>query len=233
MSEKKPVSKDATPDRALFFELDMLAVPGWSFLYETLKKVLGGHDIKLTLPLFAKYFAGKSVGVALRRLAAGYEKPELTGNEVLEAVKTGYGAAVTSADKAKPGVDMLLRDVRSHGIKLGAVTCLDNDAVEHVLSLLGLSADDVHIMKSEYCGRAAPTARDWLMLAKEMQVSVALCTAAATSAASCKAALCSGLRCFAVPGRMTAYQDFSGVDFVFDSLEGDAEELVLKLVEAY
>jgi beta-phosphoglucomutase-like phosphatase (HAD superfamily) len=101
------------------------------------------------------------------------------------------------------------------------------------LEKLKLSADDIYIANAERCGRAAPTAQDWLQLAKEMGISTALCTVAATSASSSKAALCAGMRCFAVPDRLTAFQDFSGADYVIESLDDEVEELVLKLVEAF
>lgn len=223
----------AEPERALFFELELLAVSGWSFLYESLKEILAKYDVKMTVPLFSRYFATKSPEIGLRTLAADLEKPQLAEPEVAEAVRAGYVAGIRNAAGARDGLEKLMKDLRGHGILLGALTCMDDVVVVELLAKLGLSQDDIHIMKSEHCGRAAPTAQDWLQLAKQMQASTALCTVAAVSSSSCKAALCAGMRCFAVPDRLTDYQDFGGADFVISSIDDEIEELVLKLVEAF
>jgi len=229
----KKMTVVSVPERALFFELEFLAVSGWSFLYEAVKSVLSEYKIKMTLPLFSQYFASKSPAVALRRMAADYENEVLAESDVLDAVKAAYVEGVKTKGKVSKGLVKLISDLRGHGISLGALTCLDQESVAAILEQLKLSADDIYVMESEHCGRAAPTAQDWLKLAKEMQASTALCTVAATSASSCKAALCAGMRCFAVPDRLTAFHDFSGADYVIESLDDDAEELVLKLVEAF
>jgi beta-phosphoglucomutase-like phosphatase (HAD superfamily) len=229
----KKMTEVNAPERALFFELEFLAVSGWSFLYDAVKSVLSGYKIKMTLPLFSQYFAGKSPAFALRRMAADYENDALAESDVLDAVKTAYVETMKSKGKVSEGLVKLISDLRGHGISLGALTCLDQETVSVILEQLKLSPDDIYVMESEHCGRAAPTAQDWLKLAKDMQASTTLCTVAATSASSCKAALCAGMRCFAVPDRLTAFHDFSGADYVIESLDDGAEELVMKLIEAF
>ncbi len=233
MSTKSDNVEVEEPERALLFELEFLAVSGWTYLYEALKSVLADKGVKFTLPLFARYFSKKSLLGSLKQMAADFENEALAESETLDAIKALYVESVKSAKDIKPGVADLIKDLRKNDISLGALTCMDQEVVDVILKKLGLSEDDIFIQSLEYCGRTSPSAQDWLRLAKEMQVSVALCTVAATSAASSKAALCAGMRCFALPDKLTAYQDFGGSDYIFDSLDRDAEELVLKLVEAF
>jgi beta-phosphoglucomutase-like phosphatase (HAD superfamily) len=221
------------PARALIFELELLAVSGWSFLYDALKEVLPAHGVKVTIPVFSRYFASRSPELALKQMAVDLEKPELSGGEVMAAVKEAYVSRVKGADGVRDGLVKLIGDLRKHDIKLGALTCMEDDVVAGILEKLGLTSDDIMVLKSEHCGRAAPTAQDWLRLAKKMQISTSLCTVATTSSSSSKAALCSGMRCFAVPDKMTEFHDFGGADYVVSSLDEEVEELVVKLVEAF
>ena len=226
-------SDSSEPMRALFFELELLATSGREFLYSAAEKVLSKHDIALTPALFARYFVPSSLTTAVRRLGADRGTPELSSDGVCDAIRSVYVEMIQHDDHENRGLIALTHDLRSHGIELGALTCLDQDSVANLLEKLNLSPDDIHIMAARDHGRAFPTAQDWLTLAKQMGTSTALCTVAATSAAACKSALCAGMRCFAVPDSLTSFQDFSGADYVIESLDIAAEKLVLKLVEAF
>ena len=221
------------PSRALFFELEFLATAGWTFLYEAVKPTLAEHDIDVTPAVFSQYFTLQSLPGALKRLGADRGVPSLTNNGVLAAIQTAYVQAIKTDDHKNKGLIALTHDLRKHGVELGALTCLDKDGVAQLLEKLNLAPEDIHVMEAEDHGKAFPTAQDWLKLAKEMETSTALCTVAATSAAACKSALCAGMRCFAVPHALTSFHDFSGADYVIESLDIAAEKLVLKLVEAF
>ncbi len=232
MGSEKSVEVSA-PERALFFELEFLAVSGWTFMYEAVKVVLAEHKVKMTIPMFAKYFAKKSPAAAVNSIALDLEIESLADDSVMDKIRAAYIEGIKTKGSCSKGLIKLIGDLKKHGIKLGALTCLDQDVVDGILKKLKLSSDDIYIMNSEHCSRAVPTAQDWLQLAKETGESTTLCTVASTSAFSTKAALCAGMRCFAIPDKMTAFQDFSGADYVIDSLDDEAEELVLKLIEAF
>ncbi len=232
-SETKEVAGVEEPSRALFFELEFLATSGWTFLYEAVKTTLAEHDIDVTPAVFSQYFTLHSLPVALKRLGDARGIASLSKNGVRAAIQSTYVEAIKSDDHKNKGLIALTHDLQKHGIELGALTCLDREGVTQLLEKLDLGPDDVHVMEAEDHGKAFPTAQDWLKLAKEMEASTALCTVAATSAAACKSALCAGMRCFAVPNELTAFQDFSGADYVIESLDIAAEKLVLKLVEAF
>ncbi len=221
------------PSRALFFELEFLATSGWWFLYGAVKETLAEYDIDVTPIVFSQYFTTQSMAGALRRLGQARGVSALSKNGVQSAIQAAYVDAIKTDDHRNKGLIALTHDLRKHGIELGALTCLKNDAAAGLLEQLNLTSDDVHVMAAEDHGKAFPTAQDWLKLAKQMQASTALCTVAATSAAACKSALSAGMRCFAVPNDLTAFHDFSGADYVIESLDIAAEKLVLKLIEAF
>jgi beta-phosphoglucomutase-like phosphatase (HAD superfamily) len=202
-------------------------------MYEAVKEVLSEHKVKLTIPMFAKYFAKKSPAVAVKSIAQDFEVDSLAANGVIDKIRDTYVNLINTKGSCSKGLVKLIGELRERGIKLGALTCLDQDSVDGILAKLKLTSDDICIMPSQHCGRAVPTAQDWLQLAKETGESTTLCTVASTSAFSTKAALCAGMRCFAIPDKMTAFQDFSGADYVIDSLDDEAEDFVLKLIEAF
>lgn len=232
-SDVKEMGGTEEPARALFFELEFLATSGWAFLYDAVKTTLAEHDIDVTPPVFSQYFTTQSLPMALKRLGADRGVSSLSKNGVRAAIRAAYVEAIRNDDHKNKGLIALTHDLRTHGIALGALTCLDRDGVSELLGKLNLGSDDIHVMETEDHGKAFPTAQEWLKLAKQMEASTALCTVAATSAGACKSALCAGMRCFAVPNDLTAFQDFSGADYVIESLDIAAEKLVLKLVEAF
>jgi beta-phosphoglucomutase-like phosphatase (HAD superfamily) len=221
------------PSRALFFELEFLATSGRTFLCEAVQSVLKGLGVKLTPILFAQYFLKYPLAMALKRLGAELGVAAVISPAVEVDIMNRYVSSIKGDHHTNKGLIALTQDLRKHGIRLGALTCLDKDCVRGLLEQLKLGPDDVYVMAAEDHGKAFPTAQDWLKLAKEMDASTALCTVAGTSAAACKSALCAGMRCFAVPDALTAFQDFSGADYVIESLDMAAEKLVLKLVEAF
>ena len=223
----------AAPTRALFFELEFLATSGRAFLYDSIRTVLRDHGITLTPLIFAKLFLEYPLSIALKKLGAELAVDAVTQPAVEADIMGLYVNRIKSDDHQNKGLVALTQDLRKHGIELGALTCLDRDCVTGLLEQLNLGPDDVYVMAAEDHGKAFPTAQDWLKLAKEMNTSTTLCTVAGTSAAACKSALCAGMRCFAVPDALTEFQDFSGADYVIESLDIATEKLVLKLVEAF
>lgn len=232
MVNEKSVEGSAS-ERALFFELEFLAMSGWSLLYEAVKEVLAEHKVKINIPIFSKYFAKKSLVAAVKSIAQDLEVESLEAPEVMDKISSIYVDAIKSKKSCRKGLVSLISDLKKHDIQLGALTCLEPDVVDGILEKLKITSDDIYIMRSEHCGRAVPTAQDWLCLAKETGETTTLCTVASTSAFSTKAALCAGMRCFAIPDKLTSFQDFGGADYVFDSLDADAEDMVLKLVETF
>ena len=232
-SDTKTNVESNEPARALFFELEFLATSGRAFLYDAVKTVLSDHGIKLAPVIFAQYFAPYSLPSALKRLGRAHAVDALASVDVLDTIQAAYVRMIKDDDHRNKGLITLTHDLLKHGIELGAVTCLDRESVADLLAKLNLDASAIHVLAAQDHGKAFPTAQDWLTLAKQMNTSTTLCTVAATSAAACGSALCAGMRCFAVPDSLTSFQDFSGADYVIESLDGAAEKLVLKLVEAF
>lgn len=234
MANETAMTDDASvPSRALFFELEYLATSGRAFLYEAVNAILAEKKVAVSPPLFSQYFTMNTVAKGLKQMERVTGRSGLATASVENKIRAAFVESIKSDNHKNKGLIALTSDLRQHGIELGALTCLDDEYVNILLEKLGLGRDDVQVMKADNHDKNCPTAQDWLTLAKQMQTSTALCTVAATSAISCRAALCAGMRCFAVPDAFTDFQDFSGTDYVIDSLDIDAEKLVLKLVEAF
>ncbi len=224
---------EVVPDRALFFELEYLATSGRTFLFEALLSVLQKHGVKLTHAEFSRHFAGDKLERGLRRLEQAGGVKKLDADKTISAVLTAYRSSIMSNGHRNKELVNLTSDLKKHGIMLGALTCLDPECVDALLGQLNLSSDDVVVLHASERANAFPSAQDWMTLAREMGVGHAFCTVAATSAAACRSALCAGMRCFALPDEYTSFQDFSGADYVLETLDASSEKLIMKLVEAF
>ena len=90
----------------------------------------------------------------------------------------------------------------------------------------------LHCYSTNDEGVPLPDADAWRRLAKRMGVSYMGTLAMASSRHACQAAMVNGMCCIATPDPYTGFQDFSGADFVIDSMEPGLLDDMLALVTA-
>jgi putative hydrolase of the HAD superfamily len=218
--------------RGILLELDNIAVNGRELYFNALKKILAEKDIELTPVLFSKHCLQLPVRQYIQNLLNVVGKSRLSPEKLTVEIYTGIKSAFSDDSlKLLPGVQKLLKLAAGKGDKIGMVSGFDADTARKLVARVGLGDLGPNLYPCYFEEKGCPGADAWLMLARNMNIVPAQSVAIASGGASCRAALSAGMRCVVVPDKFTAFHDFSGADFVFDSLTNEAIDAVFKLLE--
>ncbi len=219
-------------DFALLFELEHLAVAGRRATFDLLKSMLGEKKITLTAPSFSRYCLYSAPSQFMSDLLEFLGTKKISEDKLMEDLASGLSMFYSSKQAVlQPGVKEFIEKTIERDVPVAALSLLSEDAAESLMSKTGLHDLDIEVFAFEENGQdLCPRADTWMKMAKSMSKDPRRCVALASSAASCKAALSAGMRCLVVPDEFTSFQDFSGAEMVFDSLEDcKAGELVADL----
>lgn len=230
MASGKTVSRENAGERrqvALLFELETLALDGRVMLFDICRKHVADRDIEFSEALFARFCASQCDEKHMAALLDFTGKKRVSAAKLSEDIKTAWKVALArDGNKLNPHLGKLIDGLRAKGVAIGALSGMDKDSADALAGRLKLDERQVTVLAMAREDRSFPTADAWLKLAKAVSVSALGCTALVSSAISAKAALSAGMHCVAIPDEFTAYQDFGGVDFVFDKLtDGACQEI--------
>jgi beta-phosphoglucomutase-like phosphatase (HAD superfamily) len=210
--------------------MDNVVVNGRRILFEVAKSALAEKDIKLTVPAFSRYCLGRSIKSFANLLLASTDKARLSPEKLAERINKGYRDAMAAAGvRISRGITAVFKRAAELRVPVGVLSGLDRSVTDGVLSRHSLAAS--HMLAVSSTDRVFPSVDAWLRAAKNMGVKPAACVAVASSAAACKEALAAGMRCVAVADEFTSFQDFGGVDFVVDSIDDEAVDRMVSLLD--
>ena len=220
-----------TSNYAIFFELEGFAADGKEATFKVLQSLLQGQGAKLDAGLFSRYcldpFPENYLGDLLDSL--GGAKPAI--NKLVKDVKSGVLMELTSkSTKLDPAFKTLLEMAQKKGITLATLSSLPEDKAQNLVDGLGLT--DYGVQLFAFCNQEAsfPGADCWLKMAKAVGKTSFHCAVLASSQTAAKSALSAGMCCAVVPDKYTSFQDFSGVNAIFDTLDDvDVNELLTTL----
>ena len=129
-----------------------------------------------------------------------------------------------------PGVLRLLDAVASAGIPLAVASSSPRNWVEPWLADLALHSHFAAICTLDDVTAAKPAPELFLAACGSIGVDPAYAVALEDSANGATAAKAAGMRCIAVPNRLTRFLDLSHADLIVDSLESVTIELLNSLV---
>ena len=211
---------------ALLFELEGVAVPCRKKLYDILRKHLAGAGVQLTPGLFSRAGLRGTPEQAVESLiaAAGGDKAE--ASRVAADVAEAFGADIRS-DRVQVSAPVLklLQTAQKRGLVLGALSALPEIDAQALVDRLGLA--EVVLQAGKPADAVFPRADCWLKLSKNTSRSRRSVIAVASGMAGCKSALAAGLRCIVVSDEFTAFEDFSGADFIIDNWDDASPNDVL------
>ncbi len=231
MTKAKPqVYGAGTGKRAVLFELENVVTDGRRVSFEVLRTVLAERDVKLTEPLYARFFTQRGVKQGLPMLLDLLGKARLSEDKLLTAYHEGLVKAL-SADGLKmlPVFKSTAAGLKEKGFVLGALTGVDKPVAEALLVKAGAADLGFFVRTIPGEEKSGPTVEAWLKLAKNLGAGPAMCIAVTTSATSAKAALSAGMKCVAVLDAFTTGQDYGGADFVVERLEVSLVERIVAL----
>ena len=227
-SETAPAENEAPPV-SLIFELEHIGINGRAIAYDVTKQVLSAKGIDLTPVLYSRYCVGRTPSQFLTPLFRALDEKLKSENKLIDEIEQSVRMAVLDgAVKLSPGVAKLIEAARSEGVRIAALTGLDQSTASQLMEKLGFDeSSGVQLLCVDSTERGFPTADCWLKAAKHLQARPALCITYGSSSTAAKAALSAGMRCVSVPDSFTTFQDFSGSDFILDEVEnGSFTELL-------
>jgi beta-phosphoglucomutase-like phosphatase (HAD superfamily) len=218
----KPVARERKPAGgapcAVLFELENVTAGGRGIVYETVKRVLGEKGIEVTHSVFVRHCLELPPAGFLPRLLAIRKKDNISRSKLLAEIAGGISQSFHDGNqKLDKGLAKLIHDAFAHGFRVGCLSGLSEDVAGPLAERLGLPALGVRLMVHGDNHKRFPSPDDWLKLAKSAGVQPTRCVALVTSAVATRSAMAAGMRVLALPDSFTAFEDFSGADFVCDS----------------
>ena len=210
------VSAPVSRKYGLLFELEHVSTKGRQREYKALKEVLGQYEIPLAPWTYSRYCMHRLPEEYLPRLAkaAGRQRvPKKLADEIGGAIRGAFCDGNVHLDE---GLARMLKAAEGLNMAVGAVTGLDRETANVLMAKLNLAGKGIELVCVSDCARGFPAADAWLKLATNLGMSPKRCVALASSAAACRAALAAGMRCAAVTDDFTAFEDFSGTDYVVE-----------------
>ena len=213
---------------ALIFDFDGLILDTeWSD-FVSVGEVFAAHGVDLPLDEWRD-----GVGTIAERHWTEWLE-DLLGRSIdrdaVRAARIERHHALIAQEPVLPGVVELLDQARAAGIGLAVASSSSAPWVEPHLERLGLLDRFEIVMTRDQVAAVKPAPDLYLAATAALRADPARSVALEDSAHGCSAAVAAGLRCVAVPNRITAAQDFGHADRVVASLAGvglaDLEALV-------
>jgi len=210
--------KDQKPAVGLVLELEFMLFPGRQLTYKAFNSVLKDHQVVLDQAAFSRYCLQRSTGKSLPGLLAALGKKGLATETVAAKIKKQFESSLDdSSCQPAPGLMTLLKKASDNNIKVGLLSFLPEDNARQLMERVPLnqSLTCLHVMKKE--AHDLPTPDSWLSLLKSMEVVPRCAIALVDGATACKSALAVGMCCGVIPDCFTAWQEFTGADFVAEN----------------
>ncbi len=209
--------------RALVFDFDGLICDTESSSFETAKTIYADHGVELTVAQWQD-----RIGTHARPWYADLEAvvgalPDL--DAVMERRRSAHHEQVR-AEAAMPGVDAFVVAAAEAGYGLGVASSSSPGWVTEHLDRLGLLDRFSVVSCANGDVPAKPDPRVYRLAVEQLGVSAAEAVAFEDSPNGVAAARAAGLRCVAVPNRLTESLDLSAADVIVGSfLELQIENL--------
>ncbi len=226
-----PASPSPAP-ASLIFELEGLAVRGIPARFDVLQSLLGDQGFRLGAGTFARHVLSHPAQPDLAGLLADLGsslKPDTLARDLGQGMEMWLRAPDRALD---PGFRGVLESLRAREWTLAAYTFLDEDLANDLAARLGLAELGVTVVpvapsKAKFLYDDA-----WEAAADALGQSPTRCWGIAHDQASVQGALGAGLLVIAAPDKLTAFQDYSGVDAVIENLTPKAVEELFAAVGA-
>ncbi len=218
--------------RAVFFEIENLAVNARQMIYDVIVSVLGDKGVELDRITFARHCSDGDIPGLVSRLLEKQKKTRLSEDKLLEDIEQGIKLSLAdSGVKMSKGLSELIEKAQDNDIVLGGVAVYGHEVAAKLVENLGLQDIDLAIVEQGPVLRSAPMTDSWEKLAEKCGVEPPLCVAVTTGVKGHRSSLAAGMRSVVVYDDFTSYQDFSGADLATDKLDGEAVDSILGLLK--
>ena len=207
-------------NHALLIELDSIAFPeARTVLFKSAVKHFKKCGIKITDIDFLKYFMIQSLEDAVSEVLEDDEKYETELAESIEkSMRNDYRSALKKAE-VNPALLKYIELAKKSESQIGVLSALSEDVAVEILENMGITENYKLVADEEF-----PTIKrdGWLKLLKSMPVNPRGCVVLTSNSKLAVAALFAEVKyIIAVPDDFSRHADFTGTDFILDSLDND------------
>lgn len=207
-------------NHAILIELDSIAFPeARTVLFKSAVKQFKKCGIKITNLIFLKYFMNQSLEDAVSEVLEDAEKYETELAESIEkSMRNDYRSALKKAE-VSPALLKYIELAKNTETQIGVLSALEESVATDILEKLGVTENFKLFAEEEF----ATIKRDgWLKLLKNMPVNPRACIVLTSNAKLAVAALFAEVKyVIAVPDDFSKHADFTGTDFILETLEND------------
>jgi beta-phosphoglucomutase-like phosphatase (HAD superfamily) len=205
----------------VLLSLEGLVVPLRQTAHDILKSALTENGLPFTESFFAHCPETASPEPLIAAVNQNFKAGAAAQKKIAEALRSGFDN-FWSAPRTVAGFDALLKSILARDLHIVAITNLGADVAEAVMARAGLRDASALLLTFEKNEKPFPDPSSWLRAVKQSGAHPLDCVALVSSGPGCKSALAAGLRSVAVPDGLTSWQDYSGADYVADSLQDSA-----------
>lgn len=220
-STEATTAEPRVPHRALFLELENVAVAGHQIVFKVIKSELAPKGVKLTPTSFTRFFLDGSLLKGMRGLLELEGKTRLSAEKLRDAVTDAVHETFTEGTiHAAPGLKDLVKTAQDQGAHVGALTCLPDEVAGRLAERLGLSNAGVTLSAGSVPDGKCLDADAWRAAAAAAKVLARGCLAVGASVRATRGAMAAGMRAAAIINPFNECQDFGGVDLASEALDG-------------
>jgi beta-phosphoglucomutase-like phosphatase (HAD superfamily) len=213
-----PKSKEDPKQAAgIVLELEFMLFPGRQLTYKAFSSALKTSQVTLEQAAFSRYCLPRSIEKSLPGLLAAVGKKGMATETLAAKIKKQFESALNdSSCQPVPELMALLKKASDNNIKIGLLSFLPEENARQLMERAALNQTAcLHVMKKE--ADDLPTPDSWLSLLKSMNITPRCAIALVDGATACKSALAVGMCCGVIPDCFTAWQEFTGADFVAEN----------------
>jgi|1186.fasta_scaffold09547_3 HAD superfamily hydrolase (TIGR01509 family) len=204
---------------ALLFDFDGTILETEGPSYRSWQELFDEHGLELTLDAWSVTVGGLNLvdPVAMLEEALGRR----VDGDGLRRKRMRRKLELVAEEALRPGVEQLIAEARSHGVRLGIVTSATGEWVREHLARLNIGEGwDLIVAADGDPARAKPAPVVYLEALEALDLEAHAALAIEDSPNGVRAAKAAGIPCVAVPNPITRRLDLSDADVVLDTLDG-------------
>lgn len=213
--------------RAVVFDLDGI-IANTEDLYEQAGETVLGRRGKTYDADLREKIMGRPVVDAIQIMIDCHLLPDTVDDLMCECADVLQQLIATSL-APMPGVVSLIDDLQSADMAIAVATSATPEYADNVLTRLNLKRRFRFILTAEDIRRGKPDPEIYFLAAQHLGLSPSQMVVLEDSANGCRAAVASGAFAIAVPNRHTRNHNFSGVQFVAETLNDPEIRKTLRL----
>ena len=217
----------AKMSKGVVVEFDFAVLNGSDILFETASGILKGYGITLDARLEALHLAGGNYQGALAELF-GKVDCEAEPAAVARELNTAFNAAVAAkaAAAVTPAFKNFIKALQDKGVKVVVATRGDAAALAEAI------ADPQVVVHAETSSTYGSCKWDaWKRACRNNGLHEMLTAAVTGSGFGVRAALVAGMSALGVSNKRVEWQDFGGADYVVETVDENAADIVLKMLK--